>query len=256
MVHPHPQRCDPAAGCGPTESHGSCQSHRFAERLRRCRSTGVGAPGLQPSLPSSPPPLTPLLSTIRAAPLPSTRAPGPRRTPFSPVSLSLTASPSLPVFPLLLFPSPRTPPSAPVQRSIPSPSLARAPRPLRAPLRPRLTTRAAPAFTQANRVRIGPEPREVPAPQATGQWEAGAVPRPAPEAAKRRGVVASPGLEQLPRSRRTDCWTRPPRHGRERLGHGDGAAQEGPHGRAGQVQAGAGSAPAPRPRSGRVYLAG
>lgn len=41
----------------------------------------------------------------------------------------------------------------------------------------------------------------------------GAGPQRAPEAAQRRGDVASPGLEQLPRSRRTDRLPCPPRHG-------------------------------------------
>uniref|UniRef100_A0A7N9CXZ1 Endothelial differentiation-related factor 1 n=1 Tax=Macaca fascicularis TaxID=9541 RepID=A0A7N9CXZ1_MACFA len=47
--------------------------------------------------------------------------------------------------------------------------------------------------------------------------------------------IIEKGIPELLLSRRTPAA----RHGRERLGHGDGAAQEGPHGRPGQVQAGA-----------------
>lgn len=54
------------------------------------------------------------------------------------------------------------------------------------------------------------------------------------EATKARRVAA-PGLEQLPEPEPPDGPPPPPRHGRERLGHRDGAAQEGPHGRTGQV---------------------
>lgn len=46
-----------------------------------------------------------------------------------------------------------------------------------------------------------------PPPEPPANGEAGAGRRRAPEAAERRGYVASPGLEQLPRSRRTDRRT-------------------------------------------------
>lgn len=127
----------------------------------------------------------------------------------------------------------RSPPPPPFPYPRPLPSAPRTPSEAPAPLRgsPLPRPPAPPRPDSARPRRLPPHVARSPPPAARGDepgddWagaagsarppgpaaneEAGAGRRPAPEAAERRGDVASPGLQQLPRSRRTDRRTCPP----------------------------------------------
>uniref|UniRef100_A0ABI8AI28 HTH cro/C1-type domain-containing protein n=1 Tax=Felis catus TaxID=9685 RepID=A0ABI8AI28_FELCA len=181
---------------------------------------GRGSAVLSSRRAPAPTPLTPsLLLAPSPPPHPCSSCASPHRTPPPPRGPGLPRTPEpplLPESPLPTFPpagircphraSPR--PAA----SVPGPSPGRRQSTLRA--RAAHGPDASLPTSRAARRSLGRAGRglalrrgKCPPPEPPANGEAGAGRRRAPEAAERRGDVASPGLEQLPRSRRTDRRT-------------------------------------------------
>lgn len=202
-------------------------------------------------------PALPLPSPPRSLSLPPERTPSPAGGAVS-LTPPTRARPPIPASPLCAgHPYPRYPPSTHAATRSEALLAPRCPRgrgprcpagrrllgPRAAQTSSTLTSRAAPGFPQTSRTRIGAEQQEVPASGLStngrqGRGRGRRRKRPSDEGTSRRRVSSS----CCGAARRTARRAR--RHGRERLGHGDDSAQEGPHGCPGQVQAGA----APRPR--------